>query len=108
MSEHRKRCEGCQRPIVMVQRPQTKKWVPVELERIRAVRVCPSDAKDPTPKFALLLDDGTVAVWCRRWRGLETDTATPLIGRVLHFSTCPEAHRFSRREKKAERCDSKT
>lgn len=100
MSEQRKLCEGCRRPIVMVQRPQTKKWVPVEPEPIRAVRVCHADPKDPTPTFALLLDDGKVVVRCRRWRGLETDTATPLIGRILHFSTCPEANEFRRPQSK--------
>ncbi len=83
-------CQGCGRRIAFARNPNSssgKPGLPVELDEIRVVEVAHKDPRDPTPTFAVLLESGRILQRARRWRGLETDTASPLSGRVLHFST---------------------
>jgi len=88
-------CRGCGRPIVMIQNPRTGKWIPLEPEYLWVVH----DVGAPHT-FMVLLESGEFLARCRRWTGLETDTATPLRGRICHFTTCPQREQFSKVSRK--------
>lgn len=85
-------CKACGATLVFIPRPQTGSRLPVEPTWLWVVQDRHADAT-----FSVLLDNGVILSHCRRWGGLEADTATPLYGRILHFTTCPDAGRFSRR-----------
>lgn len=95
--EYTKPCEGCGVTICFAQNPKSgESSLPVELEVLNVVPVEHSDPRETERTFAVLLtfpmaNGSFILPRARRWRGLETDTATPLRGRVLHFSTCPRA-----------------
>jgi len=65
----------------MIQNPRTRKWIPVEPDYVLIVQ----DRHAPNT-FTVLLESGQFLSCCRRWRGLETDTATPLRARIIHWS----------------------
>lgn len=87
-------CRGCGRPIVMVQNPKTGKWVPLEPEYVCVVH----DVHAPNT-FTVLLESGQFLAHCRLWKGFDLG-ATPLRGRILHFTTCPKRDEFSKVSRK--------